>query len=94
MVCHLTSREARKFERSGRVPDCSHHGHVRLDKARAMVGEHPGHGASVARWVGAGEQRICSIPGMGWKRVRSVSPGSTDGPTVLQRVRRSSCLNG
>jgi hypothetical protein len=61
-ICHLTRREARKFERCGRLPIHSNHRHVSFEEARVKVGKHEGHGDSTARWVGTAFRMIVDLP--------------------------------
>jgi len=53
--CLLSYREAREFERDGKIPDCRKHFHVSAKKAEKMEldGTH--------RWVGDENSRRCRI---------------------------------
>jgi hypothetical protein len=90
-VCHLTRREARKFERCGRMPFHSIHRHVSFEEARAMVGKHEGHGDSTARWVGSAFRMIVDLPLKRPKAVGGVMQ-LVDGVVPGRRGKKFKCM--
>jgi hypothetical protein len=54
-VCQLTRRQATEYERTGKVSECRHHGHVTLAVAQAWIKR------NTHRWVHEGWSIVCDI---------------------------------